>query len=137
MVVTCCANAHAETVSELVQEAWQSAGLENSGEFSWERVIRDMPQRLSYVAILQHKVVGVVILTQGDSGISCIEALCVAPEFHGQGIGELLIETAEKRAGELGAKRMSISGRLANSGFFRRYGYQAAAGQALLEKALA
>lgn len=145
VVVTCCANAHAEAVSELVQEAWRTAGLANPGEqveeavsaFSWERIIRDMPGRLSYVAVLRHKVVGVVILSQGEAGISCIEALCVAPEFHGQGIGELLIETAEKRAGELGAKRMSVSGRLANAGFFRRYGYQDTSGQSQLEKALA
>jgi predicted N-acetyltransferase YhbS len=137
VVVTCCANAHAEAVAELVQEAWLTAGLENPSEFSWERVIRDMPERLSYVAVLRHKVVGVVMLSQGEAGISCIEALCVAPELHGQGIGELLIETAEKRAGELGAKRMSVSGRLANVGFFRKYGYQAASAQSLLEKALA
>lgn len=145
VVVTCCANAHAEAVAELVQEAWRTAGLENPGQpveeavssYSWERIIRDMPERLSYVAVLHHKVVGVVILSQGQSGLSCIEALCVAPEFHGQGIGELLIETAEKRAGELGAKRMSVSGRLVNPGFFRRYGYQAASAQSLLEKALA
>lgn len=137
VVVTCCANAHAEAVAELVQEAWRTAGLENPGAFSWERVIRDMPERLSYVAVLHHKVVGVVMLSQGEAGISCIEALCVAPELHGQGIGELLIETAEKRASELGAKRMSVSGRLANVGFFRRYGYQAASAQSPLEKALA
>jgi predicted N-acetyltransferase YhbS len=137
VVVTCCANAHAEAVAELVQEAWRKAGLENPEEFCWERVIRDMPERLSYVAILRHKVVGVVMLSQGEAGISCIEALCVAPELHGQGIGELLIETAEKRAGELGSKRMSVSGRLANVGFFRKYGYQAASAQSLLEKALA
>lgn len=137
VVVTCCANAHAEAVAELVQEAWRTAGLENPEEFCWERVIRDMPERLSYVAVLRHKVVGVVMLSQGEAGISCIEALCVAPELHGQGIGELLMETAEKRAGELGAKRMSVSGRLANVGFFRKYGYQAASAQSLLEKALA
>lgn len=139
VVVTCCANAHAEAVSELLLEACQSAGQsadEAVSAYSLERIIRDMPQRLSYVAVLRHKVVGVVILSQGESGISCIEALCVSPELHGQGIGELLMENAEARAKELGAKRMSVSGQLRNTGFFRKYGYQTTLGQSL-EKALA
>jgi predicted N-acetyltransferase YhbS len=144
IVVTCCASAHAEAVSELLQGALTATGAgassgqaETAAHYSKEQIIRDMAGRLTYVAVQRHRVVGVVILSGTESTGTRIEALCVAPEHQGRGIGELLIETAEKRAGELGITCLGVSGTVTNKEFFTRYGYLAGAQEHMLEKALA
>ncbi|MDF2922134.1 MAG: Acetyltransferase domain [Paenibacillaceae bacterium] len=144
VVVTCCANAHAEAVSQLLQMALTEAlAGEAAGRieaalsaYSKERIIRDMAGRLTYVAVYRHRVIGVILLSPTEEGGTHIEALCVAPEHHNEGIGELLIDTAERRAGELGVKRLGISALAGNAGYFRKHGYLAD-GEQQLSKALA
>lgn len=145
LVITCCASAHAGAVSELLQgalaalqaEGSSGTALEAAAVYSKERIIRDMTSRLSYVAVSRHQIIGVIILSPNGHGDTVIEALCVAPEHQGQGIGELLMETAERRAGELGIKRLGVAELLRDNGYLQKRGYQVASQELLLEKALA
>lgn len=146
LVITCCANAHAEAVSRLLQHAVANALTGESSErieaavaaYSKEQIIRGMTVRLTYVAVSHHKIIGVVLVSTSAEQGTYIEALCVEPEHHNQGIGELLIQTAEQRAGELGVKRLQVSDQLfANAGFFRKHGYTPADQSSVLFKALA
>ncbi len=143
LVVTCFSSAHAEAVSRLIREslpealaAATPAELEEGADaYSKERIIRRMNERLAYVAVYRSQIVGAILLDQSEEGRR-VEALCVAPEHRDSGIGAMLVETAEKRAGELGVKRISVSPKLKDNGFFRKLGYGAAAEQGVLAKAL-
>lgn len=137
IVVTCCANAHAGAVAELLQAALPEEASSGAPRFTKERIIRDMGNRLMYIAVLRHQVVGAILLSDKDSEAGRIEALAVTPDYQGFGIGELLVETAEKRAGELGMKALKVLSAPNHVSFFTKYGYVPSAGEAALEKALA
>lgn len=144
LVVTCFSSAHAEAVSSLIQGSLAEALAEpeqnleaqtaDSQPYSKEQIIRHMNERLTYVAVYRQRIVGAILLGQADAGRE-VEAICVAPEYRDEGIGAMLVKTAEQRAGELGVKRISVSPKLKDNGFFRKLGYQAAQGG--LAKALA
>lgn len=142
LVVTCFSSAHAEAVSRLIRESLPEAlnaatadELDADAEaYSKESIIRRMNERLAYVAVYRSQIVGAILLGEAESGREVL-ALCVAPEHRDSGIGAMLVESAEKRAGELGVKRIQVSPKLKDNGFFRKMGYDAGAGG--LEKALA
>lgn len=137
IIVTCCANAHAEAVSELLQAAQPEEAFPWAQRFTKESLIREIGHCLIYIAVLRHQVVGAIILTDKASEAVRIEALAVAPGHQGLGIGELLVETAEKRAAELGIARLQVNGAPKYAEFFTKYGYLPSAGKQVLEKALA
>lgn len=146
LVITCCASAHADAVSQLLQHAVAAALTGESSErieaaaaaYSKEQIIRGMTGRLTYVAVSHHKIIGAILVSTSDEQGTFIEALCVEPEHHNQGVGELLIQTAESRAGELGVKRLQVSNQLfASAGFFEKHGYKSVDQLSALSKALA
>jgi predicted N-acetyltransferase YhbS len=140
LVVTCFSSAHAEAVSRLIRDSLPeslaeatSKELEAGAEaYTKEQLIRHMNERLTYIAVYHHQVVGVIVLDGADTGRE-VEVLCVSPDFRDEGVGAMLVETAEKRAGELGVKQISVSPKLKDNGFFRKMGY----GGAVPAKALA
>lgn len=145
LVITCFSSAHAEAVSGLITAGLADAMADASPEqleerkaqFTKEKIIRLMNERMmAYVAVYRNRIIGAILLTAAGED-QLVEAICVAPEHRDEGIGAMLVETAEKRVGELGGKLIRVSPLLNDTGFFRKLGYGAGQGTAELVKKLA
>jgi predicted N-acetyltransferase YhbS len=144
LVITCFSSAHAEAVSGLIQGSMSEALAEASPEqlesckeqYTKERILRQMNDRMTYVAVFRNRIVGVIVLAASGTD-RLVEAICVLPEHRDEGIGAMLVETAEKRVGELGGKLIRVSPLLKDNGFFRKLGYCACQEDAELAKMLA
>lgn len=75
-----------------------------------------------YIAQLQDKILGVYVLVPIDSKIIEIKNIAVDSNFHGQGLGKLLLQDASNNAIEKGFKSISIG--TANSSIGQLYLYQ-------------
>lgn len=68
-------------------------------------------------------VIGTALLTQTAKGEAWVRQVCVAPEFHGLGIGARLMERAEDEARKQGFSEMVVMARDSAEPFYRRIGY--------------
>lgn len=145
IVVTCFSSAHAEAVSNLIcgslAETFAEPNHEKKDAYSLERILEGSSSRLTYVAVCRQQIVGVILLSTGNDKMErVIEALCVAPEYRGEGIGRLLVQAAEQRVSELGIGSLKVSPQLQKQEFFQRLGYsqrQTEGFAAILEKRIA
>jgi N-acetylglutamate synthase-like GNAT family acetyltransferase len=69
------------------------------------------------------EVIGVVKLFEKSAGVGSFSHLAVAPEYQQHGIGQLLLETVEKRARERGFKALGATTRATATSFFEKRGY--------------
>lgn len=68
-------------------------------------------------------VIGTALLTQTQNGEAWVRQVCVAPEFHGLGIGARLMERAEDEARKQGFAQMVVMARDSAEPFYQRIGY--------------
>lgn len=144
LVITCFSSAHAEAVSGLIQDSLAEALAESAPEqleackaqYSKDQLIHHINDRLTYVAVYRNRIVGAILLAPSGSE-RVVEVISVSPERRDEGIGAMLVETAENRVGELGGKLIQVSPRLKDNGFFRKLGYRSVREDAVLEKKLA
>ncbi|HPH97761.1 MAG TPA: GNAT family N-acetyltransferase [Anaerolineaceae bacterium] len=69
------------------------------------------------------QIVGVVKLFEKEPGVAQFSHMAVKPEFQRQGIGHMLLETVEKKARELGFKKIGTMTRLTATNFYEKCGY--------------
>ena len=87
--------AHANACAEMMSstEPWLTLGRTREKALA----LVNRPDRESYVALRDGRVVGFVILCMQGAFVGYIQTVCVAADSRGQGIGSRLIEFAEKR----------------------------------------
>jgi ribosomal protein S18 acetylase RimI-like enzyme len=79
------------------------------------------------VAVVGGEPAGFVVLGGTDSGVVHLNAIAVAPDHRGKGVGELLMQEAERCARRRGAKRLSLhtaQANLAALALFLRCGFR-------------
>jgi N-acetylglutamate synthase-like GNAT family acetyltransferase len=73
-----------------------------------------------------NEIVGVVKLYEDEPGLARFSHLAVRENQQGKGIGQLLVDTVEKRARERGFKRMGTLTRTSAVDVYEKYGYERA-----------
>ncbi|MEG2848538.1 MAG: GNAT family N-acetyltransferase [Bacilli bacterium] len=78
-----------------------------------------------YVACINEKVIGSGAISRfwGKEDESILSAIFVLPEFHGKGIGRLIMETLEKDEYFIRAKRIEIPSTITACEFYKKMGY--------------
>lgn len=82
-------------------------------------------QNMAHLAAISEEggVIGTALLTQTPKGEAWVRQVCVAPEFHGLGIGARLMERAEDEARKQGFAEMVVLARDSAEPFYQRIGY--------------
>ncbi|MBC8570311.1 GNAT family N-acetyltransferase [Zongyangia hominis] len=60
-----------------------------------------------------------------DAGTYGLYTVFVDPDFHGKGVGRLLLQRLEEKARALGGKKVVLASSLTARGFYERLGYRA------------
>jgi len=105
-------------------------GLEKMQEdvtrFTPEMIERYSKESKIYVALDKDKPVGTLRVGKfwgGGENDYVFLTIFVLPEYHGKGIGRLLMENAEKYVTELGAKTIKIPSGITAHRFYNKLGY--------------
>ena len=75
------------------------------------------------VACRNSEVIGCVILHPIDNDVVRLRAMAITPEYQRKGIGQLLVEEAERTAREEGFLRIVLHARIVVAGFYEKLGY--------------
>ncbi|GAA0701688.1 GNAT family N-acetyltransferase [Paraclostridium ghonii] len=124
----------AKSVSELVRRNSLEVNIKDYTKEQMERlanifdsnkVIMKANSSHMYVACINEKVVGCGAIARffGKDDESILSAIFVLPEFHGKGIGKLIVETLEKDDYFTSAKRIEIPSTITACSFYKKMGY--------------
>ncbi|RDY26716.1 N-acetyltransferase [Romboutsia weinsteinii] len=125
----------AQSVSELVRRNSMEVNIKDYPREYMERLaeIFDYNKALSkansshmYVACMAEKVVGCgsIVSFWGKEDESILSTIFVLPEFHGKGIGRLIIESLEKDEYFIRSKRIEIPSTITACEFYKKMGYK-------------
>ncbi|WP_250676010.1 GNAT family N-acetyltransferase [Paraclostridium ghonii] len=124
----------AQSVSELVRRNSLEVNIKDypkeqmerlANIFDFNKAIMKANSSHMYVACVNEKVVGCGAIARffGKDDDSILSAIFVLPEFHGKGIGKLIVETLEKDDYFTSAKRIEIPSTITACGFYKKMGY--------------
>jgi GNAT superfamily N-acetyltransferase len=126
----------AEAVSNLIRRNLLEVNCKDYAEdviaslvayFSPATLLRNSQSQAIFVATQGGDVVGTASLDNFGSAQSpdyYAVAVFVLPEAHRQGIGLRLMEAIESKAGELGAKKVTLRASITAKEFYRKLGYR-------------
>jgi GNAT superfamily N-acetyltransferase len=108
-------------------------------EYGLFKMIRDYPQRIIFVAVMNRELVGmitgqIVISTASGCKSILVEDVFVKEEFRRQGIGKKLLETMKEWAASNGALRMQLVVDTPNNqaiDFYKKHGWTQSQMQAM------
>ena len=86
--------------------------------FSPEKVLLLARERICLVAEIDAKIVGTIALETNE-----LQTFFVHPDFHGKGVGKLLLKAIEKIAASLKIKKISVLSSLSAVSFYEKTGY--------------
>ena len=94
---------------------------------AFSKMISDYPRAYFYVAEVQFRVAGYVVVTVNDllftNGPSAqLQEIVVGEKIRGMGVGTALVRTVEKTCEEAGVVQLTVAARRAG-GFYDRLGY--------------
>jgi len=128
LTVRSATTADASSISELIQRTvrvsnapdYDLAAIEAiCGEFTPDKVLRDMAKRDVFVAILEPSIVGTISL-----GGERLHSLFVAPDLQGQGIGATLVAHIENHALDKGLSTLRVSSSITARPFYEELGFR-------------
>ena len=120
-----------DVAGSLVVDAYRT--LEDSGDEPYERVLRDVAERVRtgqvLVAELDNQIIGCVTLSVGQTDLSevddadaaTVRMLGVSPRARGRGVGEALMTHCIRAASAAGAKRVRLDTRTSMGSAQRLY----------------
>jgi GNAT superfamily N-acetyltransferase len=95
--------------------------------FTPEMIAKYSKVRRFFVALDAETTVGTIAVAKniyGEEQDYVFLTVFVLPEYHGKGIGKMLMECAEKHIVEVGGKAVSIPASITAHGFYRKMGYE-------------
>lgn len=100
--------------------------IEKSKEFSSEKVKQRSNNGHMYVVCDTDKIVGTGTISDfwGSKTESILLTIFVLPEYHGQGIGRMIIETLESDELFLRAERIEVCSSITACDFYKKCGYE-------------
>ena len=96
-----------------------------ANEYGVDKVLQIASYAHMYVFELENKIVGVGSISSfwGSETESILLTVFVLPEFHGNGIGSIIVQTLEKDELYIRAERIEIPASITATDFYRKFGY--------------
>ncbi|MEM7291151.1 MAG: GNAT family N-acetyltransferase, partial [Pseudomonadota bacterium] len=88
------------------------------GNFLTSHVLEFLKQRLTFVVLIDEKIVGTGSLQDSE-----IKSVFVSPDLHRKGIGSILVGELERAASEQGSRKLTVSSSLSAVKFYSSLGY--------------
>lgn len=85
--------------------------------------LRDDGTNHHFVAIVDHREVGALVLVPEEDGWCKIRQVAVLPEYQGSGVGSALMHAAHNCARRLGKSSVHLHARISAVEFYRKLGY--------------
>ena len=127
---------YADKISELITRNLTEVNIKDYPQkeidrlvalFTPDKIILIQNARKTFVAIINNQPIGTLSVAKswnGDEGDYQFLTIFVLPDYHGKGIGKLLMEMGEGYVREINGRKITIPASITAHRFYEKLGYQ-------------